>query len=472
MHYADSILELVGNTPLVRISRLTRDIAPLERQPLLLAKLEMLNPGGSVKDRIGLPMIEAAEREGLLKPGGTIIEPTSGNTGHGLAIAAALKGYRCIFVMADKQSAEKQQLLRAYGAEVVLCPTNVAPESPESYYSVAARLARDIPGAFKPDQYWNRENPAAHERTTGPEIWEQTEGRVTHFVASVGTGGTISGAAHVLKARNPAIEVIGADPEGSVLSGDTARPYLTEGVGEDFFPGTYDASVIDRWVRVGDRDAFEMARRLTREEGILGGGSCGTALVAALQVSHELSNGPAGNEAVVVVLLPDTGRNYLSKLYNDEWMRVNGLLPTTGAVVRVDDLLHDRHHGALPDLVIARTTQRVGDAISVLQEYGISQLPVSEQPDGAETAGFVGSITEKGLLDRAFRDPSIVERTVGEVMDRPLPIVDTSTSLDAAFALLSDGSSALIATRGDRAVGVVTKLDVLEYLAHRRARQA
>ena len=472
MQYADSILELVGNTPLVRIGRLTRDIAPADRQPLLLAKLEMLNPGGSVKDRIGLPMIEAAERAGLLKPGGTIIEPTSGNTGHGLAIAAALKGYRCIFVMADKQSAEKQQLLRAYGAEVVLCPTNVAPESPESYYSVAARLARDIPGAFKPDQYWNMENPAAHERTTGPEIWDQTEGRVTHFVASVGTGGTISGAAHVLKARNPAVEVIGADPEGSVLYGDTARPYLTEGVGEDFFPGTYDPSIIDRWIRVGDREAFEMARRLTREEGILGGGSCGTALVAALQVVRDLSGQPDGSEAVVVVLLPDTGRNYLSKLYNDEWMRVNGLLPTTGAVVRVDDLLLDRHHGALPDLVIARTTQRVGDAIAVLQEYGISQLPVSEQPDGAETAGFVGSITEKGLLDRAFRDPSIVERTVGEVMDRPLPIVDTSTSLDAAFALLSDGSSALIATRGDRAVGVVTKLDVLEYLAHRRARHA
>ena len=472
MQYADSILELVGNTPLVRIGRLTRDIAPADRQPLLLAKLEMLNPGGSVKDRIGLPMIEAAERAGLLKPGGTIIEPTSGNTGHGLAIAAALKGYRCIFVMADKQSAEKQQLLRAYGAEVVLCPTNVAPESPESYYSVAARLARDIPGAFKPDRYWNMENPAAHERTTGPEIWDQTEGRITHFVASVGTGGTISGAAHVLKARNPAVEVIGADPEGSVLSGDTARPYLTEGVGEDFFPGTYDPSIIDRWIRVGDREAFEMARRLTREEGILGGGSCGTALVAALQVVRDLSGQPDGSEAVVVVLLPDTGRNYLSKLYNDEWMRVNGLLPTTGAVVRVDDLLLDRHHGALPDLVIARTTQRVGDAIAVLQEYGISQLPVSEQPDGAETAGFVGSITEKGLLDRAFRDPSIVERTVGEVMDRPLPIVDTSTSLDAAFALLSDGSSALIATRGDRVVGVVTKLDVLEYLAHRRSRHA
>src|SRR6187551_1731999 len=288
MHYAESILDLVGDTPLVRITRLTRDLGPADRQPLLLAKLEMLNPGGSVKDRIGLPMIEAAERAGLLKPGGTIIEPTSGNTGHGLAIAAALKGYRCIFVMADKQSSEKQQLLRAYGAEVVLCPTNVAPESPESYYSVAARLARDIPGAFKPDQYWNMENPSAHERTTGPELWDQTEGRITHFVASVGTGGTISGVGHVLKERNPQIQVVGADPEGSVLSGDVARPYLTEGVGEDFFPGTYDAGVVDRWVRVSDRDAFAMARRITREEGILSGGSAGTAVVAALDVAREL----------------------------------------------------------------------------------------------------------------------------------------------------------------------------------------
>ncbi len=468
MQYAESILDLVGETPLVRISRINRDLGPVDRQPLLLAKLEMLNPGGSVKDRIGLPMIEAAELAGLLKPGGTIIEPTSGNTGHGLAIAAALKGYRCIFVMADKQSSEKQQLLRAYGAEVVLCPTNVAPESPESYYSVAARLARDIPGAFKPDQYWNVENPAAHERTTGPEIWDATEGRVTHFVASVGTGGTISGAARALKRHNPAIKVIGADPEGSVLSGDNARPYLTEGVGEDFFPGTYDASVIDRWVRVSDRDAFAMARRLTREEGILSGGSCGTAMVAAREVVRDLVGEPAGKKAVVVVLLPDSGRNYLSKVYNDEWMRANGLLATTGAIVRIGDLLHDRHHaGPLPDLVIARTTQRVGDAIATLQEYGISQLPVSERPDGDDLEGFVGSITEKGLLDRAFRDPSIVERTVGEVMDAPLPFVDINTSLDGAFALLSGGAPAVIATRGDRPIGVVTKLDVLEYLAHR-----
>ena len=467
MQYAETILDLVGNTPLVRISRVTRDLGPEDRQPLLLAKMEMLNPGGSVKDRIGLPMIEAAEREGLLKPGGTIIEPTSGNTGHGLAIAAALKGYRCIFVMADKQSTEKQALLRAYGAQVVLCPTNVTPESPESYYSVAARLARDIPGAFKPDQYWNQENPAAHEQTTGPELWDQTEGRITHFVASVGTGGTISGAAHVLKQRNPAIQIIGADPEGSILSGDTARPYLTEGVGEDFLPGTYDPSVVDRWVRVSDRDAFAMARRLTREEGILAGGSCGTAMVAAREVVRDLMTTDGGADAVVVVLLPDGGRNYLSKLYNDEWMRVNGLMATTGAATRIAALLADRHHATdRPPVVVARTTERVGDAIATLQAYGISQLPVSEEAEGDDVVGLVGSISEKGLLDRAYRDPSVVERTVGEVMDPPLPLVEASATLDEAFALLSGNASALVAVRGERPAGVVTKLDLLEYLAH------
>ena len=287
MEYAESILDLIGNTPLVRLTRVTRELGPIERQPMILAKLELLNPGGSVKDRIGLPMIEAAERDGLLKPGGTIIEPTSGNTGHGLAIAAALKGYRCIFVMADKQSVEKQSLLRAYGAEVVLCPTNVDPESPESYYSVARRLARDIPGAFQPDQYWNMNNPEAHERTTGPEIWRQTEGRITHLVVATGTGGTITGTGHYLKAQNPDVVVIGGDPEGSVLSGDVARPYLTEGIGEDFFPGTYDPAVVDRWVRVSDKDAFAAARRITREEGILAGESCGTALVATLSPWRE-----------------------------------------------------------------------------------------------------------------------------------------------------------------------------------------
>jgi cystathionine beta-synthase len=469
MQYADTIIDLVGDTPLVRITRLTRDLGPADRQPLLLAKLEMLNPGGSVKDRIGLPMIEAAERDGLLEPGGTIIEPTSGNTGHGLAIAAAIKGYRCIFVMADKQSAEKQALLRAYGAEVVLCPTNVAPESPESYYSVAARLARDIPGAFKPDQYWNMENPAAHERTTGPEIWAQTDGRITHLVASAGTGGTVSGIGHYLKTQNRAIRVIGADPEGSVLSGDAARPYLTEGVGEDFMPGTHDPSVVDRWVRVSDREAFAMARRITREEGILAGESCGTAMVAALDEARRLIREDPGTaaEAVMVVILPDGGRNYLSKLYNDEWMRANGLLATTGAVVRVGEVLRERHHGQeIPDVVIARTTDRVGAAIDLLQLYGISQLPVSEHAEGDDLAGIVGSVSEKGLLDRAYRDPEIVGRTVGEVMDRPLPILDVEAVLDDAFALLSGGAAGLLAIRSGHPAGVVTKLDLLEYLAH------
>ena len=473
MEYAETILDLVGRTPLVRIGRITRDLGPADRRPLLLAKLEMLNPGGSVKDRIGLPMIEAAEAAGLLRPGGTIIEPTSGNTGHGLAIAAALKGYRCIFVMADKQSTEKQALLRAYGAEVVLCPTNVAPESPESYYSVAARLARDIPGAFKPDQYWNIENPAAHERTTGPEIWEQTDGRVTHFVASVGTGGTISGTGHYLRQRRPDIVIVGADPEGSILSGDTAHPYLTEGVGEDFMPGTHDPDIVDRWVRVSDRDAFAMARRITREEGILSGGSCGTAMVAAFEVVRELTATDRGPDAVVVVLLPDGGRNYLSKVYNDEWLRKNGLLATTGATTRLSDLLDDRQQaGDRPSVVVARTTERVGQAIAILQEYGISQLPVSEDADGESIAGLVGSISERGLLERAYRDPSVVERTVGEVMDPPLPLVDASASLDDAFALLSGGTPAVVAVRGERPAGVVTKLDLLEHLARLPTRRS
>ena len=474
MQYAASILDLVGDTPLVRLTRIpARDLGPLEAQPLILAKLETLNPGGSVKDRIGLPMIEAAERAGLLKPGGTIIEPTSGNTGHGLAIAAALKGYRCIFVMADKQSTEKRALLRAYGAEVVLCPTNVEPESPESYYSVAARLARDIPGAFKPDQYWNQENPTAHEATTGPEIWDQTEGRITHFVASVGTGGTITGTGRYLKARKADLVIVGADPEGSVLSGDTARPYLQEGIGEDFFPGTYDKAVVDRWVRVSDRDAFAMARRITREEGILAGESCGTAMVAALDEARRLmrEEGDAARERIMVVVFPDGGRNYLSKLYNDEWMRANGLLTTTGAVVRVEEVVRARHHDReMPRVVLARTTDRVGAAIDLLQLYGISQLPVSEHADDDAIEGIVGSVSERGLLERAYRDPTVVERTVGELMDPPLPTVDVQASLDDAFALLSGGAPAVVATRGGRPGGVVTKLDLLEFLAHRGAR--
>ena len=473
MEYANSILELIGRTPLVRLSRVTAELGPAEGQPLILAKLELLNPGGSVKDRIGLPMIEAAERAGLLRPGGTIIEPTSGNTGHGLAIAAALKGYRSIFVMADKQSAEKQALLRAYGAEVVLCPTNVPPESPASYYSVARRLARDIPGAWMPGQYWNLENPAAHERTTGPEIWAQTGGRISHFVASAGTGGTISGTARYLKAQNPAIAVIGADPEGSVLSGDVARPYLTEGVGEDFFPGTYDPTVVDRWVRVSDRDAFALARRITREEGILAGESCGTALAAALDEARRLiaEEPERARSAVLVVIFPDGGRNYLSKLYNEEWLRANGLLATSGPPVRVGDLLASRHGASgLPDLVLARTGETVGAVIDRLERYGISQLPVVEEGAGDAVGGLVGSLSEKSLLERAYRDPTVVERTVGELMDPPLPLVGLEATLDEAFGLLSGGAPALVAVRGERALGVITKLDLLEYLAHHPTR--
>ena len=468
MEYAESILDLVGNTPLVRLTRILRDLGPAERQPLLLAKLELLNPGGSVKDRIGLPMIEEAERRGLLKPGGTIIEPTSGNTGHGLAIAAALKGYRCVFVMADKQSPEKQALLRAYGAEVVLCPTNVPPESPESYYSVARRLARDIPGAFQPDQYSNQENPKAHEATTGPELWRQTDGRITHLIVATGTGGTITGAGRYLREHRPDITIVGADPEGSVLSGDTARPYLTEGVGEDFFPTTYDPAVVDRWIRVSDADAFAMARRITREEGILAGESCGTAMVAARTVVRELADS-GGSEAVVVVVFPDGGRNYLSKLYNDEWMRANGLLRSAAAGTRVADVLRNGHQPAeLPPVVLARTTDRVGAAIDLLQLYGISQLPVSEAPEGELIESVVGSVSEKGLLERTYRDPSVVERTVGEVMDKPLPTIEGPASLDSAFSLLSGGAPAVVVIDGGRAAGVVTKLDLLEYLAHQR----
>ena len=454
MTIAPDILGLVGNTPLVHLSRIGKGL-----KPRLVAKLEMLNPGGSVKDRIGLAMIEDAERRGALKPGGTIVEPTSGNTGVGLAIAAALKGYRLVCTMPDKQSQEKRDILRAYGAEVVICPTAVAPEDPQSYYKVAERLAKELPGGFMPGQYWNQQNVAAHYKSTGPELWEQTNGKITHFVLGIGTGGTVTGAGRYLKERNPKVQIVGADPEGSIYTGDV-HPYKTEGIGEDFWPGTFDPKLVDRWVRVSDRDTFLTARRITREEGILAGVSSGTAMFAALEVAKELDE-----TALVVVLLPDSGKSYLSKLYNDEWMRVNGLLATVGAVVRVSELLGDRHADRLPDLVLARTTQRVGEVIETLQEFGISQLPVSEAAEGDSVVGIVGSITEKGLLDRAFRDPAVVDRTVGEVMDPPLPLVEASATLDEAFALLA-GAAALVAVRGERPVGIVTKLDVLEYLTH------
>jgi cystathionine beta-synthase len=453
MEVLDSFLDAVGDTPLVRLNKVARGVPPA-----VLAKLEMLNPGGSVKDRIGLRMIEAAERAGVLKPGGTIVEPTSGNTGHGLAIAAAIRGYKCIFVMPDKMSQEKISLLRAYGAEVVITPTAVPPESPESYYRVADRLTEEIPGAFQPNQYFNEDNPAAHEATTGPEIWRQTDGRITAFVAGVGTGGTISGAARYLKAQNPDVVVVGADPEGSIFSGDV-HTYLTEGIGEDFWPKTFDPSLVDRYVRVSDRDAFRMARRITREEGILVGGSSGTAVVAAVEVAREL-----GPDDVVVVILPDTGRNYLSKLYSDTWLLQYGLTDRP-EIVRVEEVLEAKH-GELPPVVTVNAHDRVRQAIDALQRYSISQAPVVREPS-MDVAQFVGSIRERELLDRIFRDPDALQADVAEVMGPPIAMVEFDEPVDVAFEALQQGTAVLVVKAG-QVLGVLTRADLLEFLAHRR----
>ncbi|GAC1472338.1 MAG: cystathionine beta-synthase [Chloroflexota bacterium] len=457
MDVYDNILEGIGNTPLVRMNRLGRHVAPT-----VLAKVEYLNPGGSVKDRIGIRMIEDAERRGLLRPGGTIVEPTSGNTGAGLAIAAAIKGYRTIFVMPDKMSAEKIALLKAYGAEVVITPTSVPPESPESYYRVADRMAQETPGAFQPNQYYNHANPETHYHTTGPEIWRQTDGRVTVFVAGVGTGGTITGVGRYLKEQNSEIVVVGADPEGSILSGGELRPYKVEGVGEDFWPGTFDPDIVDRWIRVSDRDSFRMARRVTREEGILVGGSCGTAMYAALQAAQDLTE-----DDVMVVLLPDSGRGYLSKVYNDQWMQDNGYIDRLPAALRVADLLNSRHL-EVPELVAVDPTEQVGRAIDMLQEYGISQMPVAHWTNGHVVGDIVGSIQERSLLARVFREPDMVESSVSEVMDPPLDTVDVREEIDAIVGSLLGQDSALIATQGQKPVGVITRSDLLEYIAHGR----
>jgi cystathionine beta-synthase len=452
----DSILEAVGRTPMVRLRRITAGL-----RPTILAKVETLNPGGSVKDRIGLRMIEDAERRGLLKPGGTIVEPTSGNTGHALAIAAALKGYRMIFVMADKQSPEKIALLRAYGAEVVVCPTAVPRDSPESYYSVAERLSHEIPGAFQPNQYFNMANPQAHYETTGPEIWEQTDGQVDVVVAGLGTGGTMTGVARYLKQKKPSVMMVGADPEGSLYSGDTAKPYKVEGIGEDFIPGTIDLKLIDRIVRVGDRDSFLTARRITREEGILVGGSAGTAMKAAMEVARDLDD-----KTLMVVILPDTGRNNMSKIYNDEWMRQNGFLERFPRQLVEDIVLAPRRE--IPELITVSSKEKVGRAIDLLQEYGISQMPVTE--DGASPhKKLVGSIQERTLLDRVYRDPGLIETTVGAAMDGPFPTITAGAHVDEAFNALLGGATALVVIDGERPVGIITRLDLLEFMAHSRA---
>lgn len=453
---ADSILDLIGDTPLVRLDRIGRD---LDCQ--IVAKLDLLNPGGSVKDRIGVAMIEAAERDGLLAPGGTIVEPTSGNTGVGLAIAAARRRYRCIFVMPDKMSGEKIALLRAYGAEVIVCPTAVAPEHPDSYYSVARRLAGEIAGAFQPNQYRNPENPRAHERTTGPEIWRQTSGRVTHFVAGIGTGGTISGTGRFLKSRNPGVQVIGADPEGSVYSGGGGRPYLVEGIGEDFWPETYDPSVVDRVVMVTDRDSFLTARRMTREEGILVGGSTGTAVWAALEVGRDL-----GPEHVIVVLVPDSGRGYLSKVYNDSWMADYGFLRAGGDTV--GDVLA-RKGPAMPALVHVHPDETARQVIATMREFGVSQVPVVKAELPLAVAEIAGSILERDLMDRAFRDPSILDRPVSEAMGPPLPSAGIGEQVEAAVEAL-EGAPAVLVLDAGHPVGILTRSDVLEFLAQRAPR--
>jgi cystathionine beta-synthase len=461
MQILDNFLDATGRTPLVRLSSVTRGV-----RPTVLAKLEMLNPGGSVKDRIGLRMIEAAEGAGLLKPGGTIVEPTSGNTGHGLAIAAAIKGYKCIFVMPDKMSQEKVALLRAYGAEVVITPTAVAPESPESYYRVADRLTEEIPGAFQPNQYFNQVNPGTHYETTGPEIWEQTEGRIDVLVAGVGTGGTITGVARYLKEQKPSLTVVGADPEGSLFSapsGEEARPYLVEGIGEDFWPETFDPAMVDRYVRVADRDSFLTARAITRQEGILVGGSSGTALFAALTVARELPE-----ETLVVVIFPDTGRNYLSKLYSDTWMLQYGFLERP-EVVRVEEVLIAKH-GDVPALVAIGAHDKVRQAIDKLQQFGISQAPVARERSG-DVSSFVGAIRERTLLDRIFRDPDSLQADVAEVMGPPFPMVEFDSAVDLAFSELQQAPAVIVSKNGE-ALGILTRSDLLEFLAHRERTRA
>lgn len=447
-----NVIAAMGNTPLVRLNAVTRGI----RTPVV-AKLEMLNPGGSVKDRIGIRMIEEAERRGWLKPGGTIVEPTSGNTGVGLAMAAAVKGYHCIFVMPDKVAPEKVALLRAYGAEVVTTPTAVERDSPESYYSVADRLTREVPNAFQPNQYFNPMNPRAHYEATGPEIWRQTAGRITHFVAGVGTGGTISGVARYLKEQNPEINVIGVDPEGSIYTSENIHTYKVEGVGEDFWPDTYDRTICDEIIEVSDKESFEMTRRLAREEGLLVGGSCGMAVVAALKVARN-----AGPDDVVVVLLPDGGRGYLSKIFNDNWMARYGFMRTGGDEATVADVLAGKS-GQLPELVHVHPTETVRDAIDYMREYGVSQLPVLKAEPPVMTGEVAGSIAEKDLMDALFSGQANLHDTVERHMTEPLPMIGGGQPVSEAVALLEKADAALVLIDG-KPKGVITRQDLLTYL--------
>jgi len=459
MQYVDSLLDLIGQTPLLRLHRALDGLDA----PLVLAKLEHLNPGGSVKDRIATRMIEAAEASGELQPGSTIVEPTSGNTGVGLAMVAQEKGYHCVFVCPDKVSEDKRNVLKAYGAEVVVCPTAVAPEDPDSYYNVSDRLAAQS-GAWKPNQYANPHNPRSHYETTGPEIWAQTEGRITHFVAGVGTGGTISGVGRYLKEQNSDIQVIGADPAGSVYSGGSGRPYLVEGVGEDFWPETYDRNVADRIIEVSDGDSFAYTRRLAREQALLVGGSSGMAAYAAKQLAEELA-AEERTDAVIVVLLPDSGRGYLTKVFNDDWLGQYGF-PTSDAGAQdqtVGEVLRGKD-GRLPDLVHTHPGETIAEAIHILREYGVSQMPVVRAEPPIVAAEVAGSVSERTLLDALFAGDARLTDQVEDHMSEALPTIGSTEPARSAVSLL-EGADAVLVQEDGKPIGVLTRQDLLAFLA-------
>jgi cystathionine beta-synthase len=452
--YFENILQTIGNTPLVRLNRVAQGL-----KPLVLAKVEYFNPGGSVKDRIGVHIIERAEKSGLLKPGGTIVESTSGNTGCGLAIAAAVKGYKLIVTMPDKMSREKINLIKAYGARVIVTPTAVPPESPESYYEVARRLAREIPGGFLANQYFNPDNPEIHYMTTGPEIWEQTGGRIDAFVAGIGTGGTISGTGRFLKEKDPRVRVIGADPDGSILrevfeSGrhGQAHSYLVEGIGEDIVPGTLDFKTIDQILTIDDRSSFRFARRLAREEGLLCGGSAGTAVAAAFRVAETMTEGQ-----VIVVLIPDTGERYLSKLHNDEWLRDNRMIDPDAA--RAGDVVRAKG-AALPSLVSVRGEDPVREALRLIRAHNVSQLPV-QGSDGS----YIGTVLESNLMSGLIEGSMHLEDSVASRMEAPLPRIGAEAPVAEAARKLAQRDAALLVEDGDRIIGILTRFDLIEYVA-------